>query len=201
MVIFIGAEFEGSQRAELGELTFRWYLLTFVAVYWNSHKIICNALHFISSGEYWWFALNAHCLRCFLCVWCNSIFSRFTWSDSLFDLAHVLIFCRSFSTFLFSLFLFLFSVSFSTFFFQFPSLFLLPPPPLCFYCFEISSNFIVYFFSLYRIYVNRFLRAMTDYALDMCLFTLYTRDECDCFALFLLCIFIEIEATKSARHS
>lgn len=116
MVIFIGAEFEGSQRAELGELTFRWYLLTFVAVYWNSHKIICNALHFISSGEHWWFALNAHCLRCFLCVWCNSIFSRFTWSDSLFDLAHVLIFCRSFSTFLFSLFYFYFLSLFPPFF-------------------------------------------------------------------------------------
>lgn len=57
MVIFIGAEFKGSQRLFL-YIDVSWYLLTFVGVYWNSHKIICNALHFISGGEYWWFAFN-----------------------------------------------------------------------------------------------------------------------------------------------
>lgn len=60
MVIFIGAEFKGSQRLFL-YIDVPWYLLTFVGVYWNSHKIICNALHFISGGEYWWFAFNVQC--------------------------------------------------------------------------------------------------------------------------------------------
>lgn len=60
MVIFIGAEFKGSQRLFL-YIDVSWYLLTFVGVYWNSHKIICNALHFVSGGEYWWFAFNVQC--------------------------------------------------------------------------------------------------------------------------------------------
>lgn len=88
MVIFIGAEFKGSQRLFL-YIDVSWYLLTFVGVYWNSHKIICNALHFISGGEYWWFAFNIFsAFFCgviqFLAIWlaCPSI--RWSFCVSVF---------------------------------------------------------------------------------------------------------------------
>lgn len=180
MVIFIGAEFKGSQRLFL-YIDVSWYLLTFVGVYWNSHKIICNALHFISGGEYWWFAFNIFsAFFCgviqFLAIWlaCPSI--RWSFCVSVF-----------FGNFFFYL---LFYIPFFTLFFV---LFVSLPPNLSLLFFHIylssylspcrSPSIILYlnnaaifiaFLPLLREFMRIGFLLAYDWlhTLDMCLFTL-----------------------------